>query len=496
MVKKSPIIYITLVLGLTLGQAQNNNPARKAFDEFKQAQAQDYQDFRRQANEKYGEFAEAAWKWFRADAPIPKPKDDPTPPIVAPDDDNQQKIPHEVPIDTVTVPPLPKPQPQPITPVTPTPPKQEKFLEFSYFGTPCKLRTGELGSLSVSNATNSELASAWRHLVNNADVLLSDCLSARQDLNLCDWAYYCLLEQATEQLYGARTNQQALAMAYLFGNSGYALRLVRVNGRLYLFFGTDHMVCEMPGFLVGGLRYYTMGDMPERFEVYELGFPKEQPMSLLVPNLPAFAKTPTANRQLKNNRSNGLDVTVSTNKNLINFYDTYPTSFTDNDQITRWAMYANTPASDEMRENLYPSLRQQLAGLEPFEAVSRMLHWMQYAFEYGYDTKIWGGDRAFFPDETLYYPYQDCEDRAILFTRIVRDLVGLPCVLVYYPDHLASAVSFDDVADVQGDYLTLKGRKFIICDPTYIGAAIGRTMPKMDNASAKAILLTMDKSFR
>lgn len=496
MVKNLFLPSLIIALGLLSGQAQQTNSMRQAFDEFKKAQAQDYQDFRRQANEKYGEFAEAAWKWFNADTPVPKPKDDPTPPLVVPDDDKEHKIPHEVPIDTVTVPPLPKPQPQPIAPVTPIPPKEEKIIEISYFGTPCKLRTGELGKLSISNSTNSELSASWSHLVNNADVLLSDCLTARHNLNLCDWAYYCLLEQATEQLYGSHTNQQALAMAYLFGNSGYALRLVRVNDRLYLFFGTDHMVYEMPGFCVGGLRYYTMGDIPERFEVYELGFPKEQPMSLLVPNLPAFAKAPTSNRQLKNNHSNGLDATVSTNKNLIDFFDTYPTSCTDDNMLTRWAMYANTPASDEMRESLYPGLRRQLDGLDLIEAVRRVLSWMQYAFEYGYDTKIWGGDRAFFPDETLYYPYQDCEDRAILFTRIVRDLIGLPCVLVYYPGHLASAVSFDDVGDVQGDYLMLNGRKFTICDPTYIGAPIGRTMPKMDNASAKAILLTMDKSFK
>ena len=34
----------------------------------------------------------------------------------------------------------------------------------------------------------------------------------------------------------------------------------------------------------------------------------------------------------------------------------------------------------------------------------------------------------------------NCEDRAILFTRIVRDLLGLKFILIYYPGHLASAV--------------------------------------------------------
>ena len=92
-----------------------------------------------------------------------------------------------------------------------------------------------------------------------------------------------------------------------------------------------------------------------------------------------------------------------------------------------------------------------------------------------------------FADESLYYPYCDCEDRSILFTRMVRDLVGLPCILIYYPGHLATAVCFEE--QVNGDYIMLGNKRFVTCDPTYIGAPIGATMPDMDNQSAKVILL-------
>ena len=81
----------------------------------------------------------------------------------------------------------------------------------------------------------------------------------------------------------------------------------------------------------------------------------------------------------------------------------------------------------------------------------------------------------------------NCEDRAILFTRIVRDLLGLKCILIYYPGHLASAVCFNQ--QVTGDYILLSGNKFVVCDPTYIGAPVGLTMPNMDNKSANVIIL-------
>lgn len=99
-----------------------------------------------------------------------------------------------------------------------------------------------------------------------------------------------------------------------------------------------------------------------------------------------------------------------------------------------------------------------------------------------------GGEIVFFfADETLYYPSCDCEDRAILFTRLIRDLLGLKTALIYYPGHLASAVCFTE--NVAGDYLLLEDNRYLICDPTYINAPVGKTMPDMDNKKAKVILL-------
>ena len=49
------------------------------------------------------------------------------------------------------------------------------------------------------------------------------------------------------------------------------------------------------------------------------------------------------------------------------------------------------------------------------------------------------------------------------------------------------AVAFSE--NVKGDYIELDGQRYIICDPTYIGAPVGLTMPDMDNATAKVILL-------
>ncbi len=244
----------------------------------------------------------------------------------------------------------------------------------------------------------------------------------------------------------------------------------------------DNGYCE-----IDGEKFYTFGEPEKSFYICEAVYPKEQSMSLQIPQSINLAWKAGEMRTLTSKRYPELSVRVACNKNMVDFYSSYPSSEVNNNFMTCWAMYANTPMEERVKEELYPALRTHISGLSKKEAVERLLNWVQTAFVYGYDSKVWGGERAFFPEETLYYPYCDCEDRSILFTRLVRDLLGLKCILVYYPGHLASAVCFEGA--VNGDYFDLNGQKYVICDATYIGASIGRTMPGMDNSQAKVILL-------
>jgi hypothetical protein len=59
--------------------------------------------------------------------------------------------------------------------------------------------------------------------------------------------------------------------------------------------------------------------------------------------------------------------------------------------------------------------------------------------------------------------------------------MGLDVVLLHYPEHLATAVHFNE--DVDGDYLMVEGEKYLICDPTFIGARIGMCMPDYKQVS-------------
>ena len=58
--------------------------------------------------------------------------------------------------------------------------------------------------------------------------------------------------------------------------------------------------------------------------------------------------------------------------------------------------------------------------------------------------------------------------------------------LLDYPDHIASAVCFTE--EVSGDAVVLAdGSRYVICDPTYIGAPVGRCMDSYKNVSPDVI---------
>ena len=121
----------------------------------------------------------------------------------------------------------------------------------------------------------------------------------------------------------------------------------------------------------------------------------------------------------------------------------------------------------------------------PGRASARRRNYLHRAFPYKTDEAQFGIERTLFAEEMYYYPYSDCEDRSILFARLVKDLLGLDVVLLYYPAHIAAAVCFK--GEVKGDYMQLGNKRYVICDATYIGAGVGEAMPDLKRTPAQVV---------
>ena len=394
------------------------------------------------------------------------------------------------PIDAVVVPVVltVPPQPKPVNPIVENKVSMATS-DFDFYGTPMKVRWGNAEKFKLNGTSKKDISDAFLELTDKGYTnLVHDCLELRKEYKLCDWAYYKMLQNIAEKACGKGTNEAIFLQGVLLNQSGYQIRFaLEDNSKLHIMSRMDGFPYDRGYLTADGKLFFLMdGCKAKNLTVCDAAYPGEQMMSLGVPELPELKKNLSDKRTVISRFVN-VSADMQMNKNLMDFYTDYPTSYDGKDMMTRWAYYANTPVSPEVRDKVYPQLKQQIGNAPKLMAANMLLNWVQMGLTYAYDEKVWGHDRAFFAEESLFYPFCDCEDRSILFSHLIRDLLDLDVVLVYYPGHLYTAVCFNE--DVTGDYIMVNGRKFTVADPTYYNANVGKTMSKMDNSKAKVILL-------
>lgn len=457
----------------------------KQFGAFKNKANEKFESFRQKANANFAKMLQHDWQDFKINKEKVKEDQTPTPPQPYNDEPIEDNT---TPIQNIVIPePTPAPQPSPIEPIEEQP-QFDEWMLFSFYGNNLKVRLGDIHKFSLSNLSGATISNMWQTLSSpKYNNVISDCIELRSKYSLCDWAYLLMLHEIANTFAQKESNEATLLMAYLYSQSGYKMRLATSGSKLYMLYACEHTIYNIKYFYIDQTQYYPFNFEGSDLSICQASFPNERPLSLNISKLPNLGKIDSPSRELQSNRYKNANATVSVNNNLIKFFNSYPTSEIGHNFMTRWAMYANTPLSDEAKSTLYPAMKLAIDGVNQLEAANRILNFVQTAFEYEYDNKVWGQDRAFFADETLFYPYSDCEDRSILFSRLIRDLLGLEVVLVYYPGHLATAVHF--TTDVRGDHFTYDGKKFVICDPTYINALVGASMPQFRGCKDISVIL-------
>lgn len=284
-------------------------------------------------------------------------------------------------------------------------------------------------------------------------------------------------------------------MTYLCVKSGYDIVLgVTSDNKVELFYYTDGLVYNTQNISSNGKTYFRYQRRSEQ-EKANLDKIFTKPLNLgnkkldFALHTPPLLKKDMTEDNHRKSRFINWDIVVKTNKNLIDFYNDYPIS-ADGVFMTKFTRLAETHLSEETKAQIYPSMKELLSGSDQLTNVNKLLSWIQYGFEYQTDEKVWGHDHPFFPEETLYYPYSDTEDRSGLFARLVIDLLGLKTIYLYSEQlhHVAIGVHFTD-KDVEGESYIYEGEKYIICDPTYYGASAGKVMKKWATTAAAPIKL-------
>lgn len=492
-----------------------------SFEQNRRKSQNDFDEFRRKSNEEYAGYLKNIWKLAAGESPIPVPKEEKVvPPLVfVPEmDENEPDVPvvvepvNVVPV-TISVPtiaqqptiapqpetapvvspePVVTPSPEPVVAPSPKPAPapviEGPFIRFDWYGTPVIVRYPACTFPILASTKEKDVAAMWSALsAKKYDVIVESCEKVRRDLSLPDWTYVDFVCEVAGRLLSG-TEARTVMQLFILSNSGLAVLPGRTeSGKLYLMVNTDCNIYDHNSWTVGGKRYYlTVKDDISSLYVFDRVF-GENPAKMVISTPASVGGQQCSVRTLQARDYPQMKVDVHSNCDIVNLLGDYPVVYSGTSTSSRWVMHANTPVEEGVRFSMYPQLQAALEGHSHEDKVQMLLNFVQTAFEYEYDDVVWGEDRTFYCEETLFYPYCDCEDRSVLFSRLVRDLVGLDVALIHYPGHLATAVNFPQPVD--GDALLVGGRRYVICDPTYIGAPVGETMPDMDNSTAEVILL-------
>lgn len=465
---------------------------QRDFEDFKNRRASEFQAFKDSTNKAFARMMEQKWQDYQVFVGQRRPeKPEPAVLPVAPKDSTVRED-IELPMNSVV----------PIQEEMPTEEKQENeslerapenlqlyrnvdvdfYMEKMNFHIPKDYDNMVLGGVS-----EKAVAKFWADL-SNGDLApcLEQCRKQKREMHLNDWALYDMITSLATESFPEKYAEQTIFIVYLLNQLGLDAKVGRANNQLVVLLTAKTTLYAISYVRCNNETYYIFSRYPQResdksaINTYPTAFPiPTNALDMNIDDPIHFTRKPSAVTY----RSDfwGETVPFQVNQNAIDFYNSYP-------QVDV-AIYANAEMSDELRTWANRQIKPFLVDLDTNEAVNVLLYYVQTEFDYATDLQQFGYEKPFFCEENFYYAKNDCEDRSILFAYLVRNLVGLPIVLLDYPDHIATAVALQDDGELKGDYYMIDGRKYYVCDPTYIGANIGETMPQYRQVGANIIKL-------
>ncbi|NNJ96448.1 MAG: hypothetical protein HKP12_04745 [Gammaproteobacteria bacterium] len=453
------------------------------FEQWKRQQQKSFQQYKDERDREFTEFLKEHWRAIELQQgiardqtpkpvviPVAKPEPPIQEPLKKPDDDKP----------VVTVVPEPpvitaKP-PEPLVPAPVLPQQQRgKRIQVDYFGTYLNCYYDPaFKHVRLQPLSENALSRFWSELSKlEYEPLLEQIEYQARALQLNDWGYAVLTNSIALQIYPESNNKQALLTWFMLTKAGYDSRVAYDERQVYLLLPSQQQMFYVTFFRFDNERYYTISFdgrriKPGKVYTYDGHYPgavKKLDMSIRM-------QAPVADNLEKRDlsfdyRGKHYPIQASYDRSRIDYLNTYPQLELQLYFISEVGQVAESP--------LLQQLAAAVDGMTQREAVSFLLKFAQNAFEYRTDEQQFGEENFLFPEETLYYPYSDCEDRSVLFAWLVTELLGLEVVGLNYPGHVAAAVHLKQ--PVAGEHVVHNGKKFTVTDPTYINATAGMVMP-------------------
>lgn len=350
-------------------------------------------------------------------------------------------------------------------------------LVFSFYGK--SLQVAKLQPFKVKSMGEHDVADAW-HSYQKEDVetVLASLRTLSDELGLNDWFVFELVRNYVNALLKANSPLDRVVLDhYLLVNLGYDVRLARTERQLVLLVPIKQAVYEHEFVRADGKEFYLFYDDQESAEEKLAGIVACDPSAKDVGKGRSFNLL-FDDSHLKvrfgEDRSCELDdgnirLACTVNEGVMEMLRNYP--------LMNIHHYVTSVVLPQFQDSILGQLKPQIEDMNQCEAANALLHFVQYVFDYKEDKESYGHEKAYFVEENFYYDHNDCEDRSILYAFLVRSLLGLDVQIVEFPGHECTAVHFTDCLTYGNGYY-FGGEFYLICDPSYVGASIGKCMPE------------------
>jgi hypothetical protein len=455
---------------------KNKNEYQKEFDKFKKNIQDDFDSFKSKNDSIFIKFLEETWKEFDLfiDKRPTKPK-----PVIQPQADTISTSGIElVPFKKnnyiedleIELQPIDKPEKYQTIDYAPEPPNT--IATFDFYGSELNIPYDPLNLPSVKSVSKEGIATFYCKAAKNDNFLytIKNVYDNARQNNLNGWGFLQLLKSVSSNLYD-NINDQILFTWFALLKSGYEAKVGYVDNMIYLLVVFDMPVYNKSYFEANDKRYYLIPfGKQENFKssviAYEADYPGElDGLSLILKEVPDIgSKNYTKSLQYKQD-----DINISINKYLIDFYKSYPDCML--------YVYFSGPLSEIALQSLDNYFLPHLKNKTEFKKVELLLNFVQHSIPYKIDEQQFGCENYLFAEETLFYPFADCEDRAILLSRLINRYTDLQAIGLDYPEHVSLGVRL--FMHLNGNFIIFEKNKYYICDPTYLGAKIGMAMDFM-----------------
>ena len=348
-------------------------------------------------------------------------------------------------------------------------------------------------SSGIDEKNVSEYFKKMAKCQNETKALWGEVKGVVDQFGLNEWGYFCLLRTLSEKVF-SNVNDRVMFCFYMLRNEGgFKTRIGRGkdSGNLTLLIALDNSK-QVYSYTFFRFDDDNKGNKVKYYCVYGGGKANEAVYSY------SFSEQDAAKRQMTLDFTKNLnmgecnvnrELKLTKDKTITLPYNKSHIAYLDDVPMTVFPIYFTTALPIESQKVLVNTFDQMKKDYTPTQFISMLLHFVQTGFEYKTDEEQFGYEKYFYPEEVIGYPYCDCEDRSALFAWLVERYTNAKVIGLQYEGHMATAVYFGDNADVKGDGFMYGGKKYFVCDPTYINASIGMTMPQYKGKTPKVIKL-------